>query len=118
MNQTTTLVRPDVALLLSPVSSASTLAVSKTVSAKEKLPLCVSISAADEITMKNFQPYVMSTAPTTYMLMQAVTARLAKRHYQRYAILVPDYAGGRASSVRFKELIKQLDPKAEIVVEE
>jgi branched-chain amino acid transport system substrate-binding protein len=33
-------------------------------------------------------------------------------------LIVPDYAGGRDASVRFKEFIEELNPQAQIVVEE
>jgi branched-chain amino acid transport system substrate-binding protein len=118
ISQDTTLVKQGASLLLSPVTSGSTVAVSKMVSGKLKVPMCVAVSAAEEITMKDYQPYVFSMAPNTYMLMRAVTTRLAKQPYKRYALLVPDYAGGRSAALRFKEFMKELNPQAEIVVEE
>jgi branched-chain amino acid transport system substrate-binding protein len=116
--QASELVQSGASLLLSPISSGSTLAVSKMVSARFKVPMCVAVSAAEEITMKDYQPYVFSMAPTTYMLMRAVTTRLAKEPYKRYALLVPDYAGGRSAAERFKTFMKELNPQAQIVVEE
>ena len=118
VSQAEALSQQGASLLLSPISSGSTLAVSKSVSAKQKIPMCVSVSAAEEITMKDYQPYVFSVAPTTYMLMRAVVARLAKQPFKRYALMVPDYAGGRAAAVRFKEFMKEMNPAAEVVVEE
>ncbi|MBC8745987.1 branched-chain amino acid transport system substrate-binding protein [Paraburkholderia sp. WC7.3g] len=118
INQASALVQPGASLLLSPTSSGSTIAVSKMVSGKLKVPMCVAISAAEEITMKDYQPYVFSMAPTTYMLMRAVTTRLAKQSYKRYALLVPDYAGGRSAATRFKAFLKEMNPQAQIVVEE
>lgn len=118
VNQSGALAQQGAAILMSPVSSGGTIAVTKAVSGKFKVPMCVSISAAEEITMKDYQPYMFSMAPTTYMLMRAVTTRLAKQPYKRYALVVPDYAGGRASALRFKEFLKELNPQAQIVVEE
>lgn len=118
VSQAGALAQQGAAMLLSPATSGATLAVSRAVSGKQKVPMCVALSAAEEITMKDYQPYLFSTAPTTYMLMRAVTARLAKQPYKRYALLVPDYAGGRAAAVRFKEFMKELNPQAQIVVEE
>jgi branched-chain amino acid transport system substrate-binding protein len=118
VTQAGALVQQGAALLLSPVSSGGTLAVSKLVSGKMKVPMAVAISAAEEITMKDYQPNVYSTAPNTYMLMRAVAIRLAKQPYKRYALMVPDYAGGRSAAVRFKEFMKELNPQAEIVAEE
>jgi branched-chain amino acid transport system substrate-binding protein len=117
-SQANALARDGAVMLMAPMSSGSTLAVTKTVSGKLKVPMCVSVSAAEEITMKDFQPYVFSLAPNTYMLMRAVTGRLAKQPYKRYAVMVPDYAGGRSAVGRFKEFLKEANPQAEIVVEE
>ncbi|WP_025597783.1 ABC transporter substrate-binding protein [Burkholderia sp. WSM2230] len=118
ISQANALVEAGASLLLSPISSGSTIAVSKMVSARLKVPMCVAVSAAEEITMKDYQPYVFSMAPTTYMLMRALTARLAKQPYRRYALLVPDYAGGRSAAARFKAFLKEMNPQAQIVVEE
>jgi branched-chain amino acid transport system substrate-binding protein len=118
VSQASTLAQQGASLLLSPISSGGTVAVSKMVSGKMKVPMCVAVSAAEEITMRDYQPYVFSMAPTTYMLMRAVTTRLAKQPYKRYALLVPDYAGGRSAANRFKEFMKELNPQAQIVVEE
>lgn len=118
VNQATALVRDGAVMLISPISSGSTLAVSKTVSARMKVPMCVPVSASENITGKDFQPYLFSMPPTTYMMMRAITVHLAKQPYKRYALIVPDYAGGRDASTRFKEFIKELSPQAQIVVEE
>lgn len=118
VNQSSAQAQQGAAVLMSPVASGATIAVTKAVSGKFKVPMCVSVSAAEEITMKDYQPYMFSMAPTTYMLMRAVTTRLAKQPYKRYALVVPDYAGGRASALRFKEFLKELNPQAQIVVEE
>jgi branched-chain amino acid transport system substrate-binding protein len=118
VTQAGTLVQDGGKFLLSPIGSGATLAVTKLVSAKQKAPMCVAVSADEEITMRDYQPYVFSVAPSTYMLMRAVTTRLAKQPYKRYALLVPDYAGGRSAAVRFKEFMKEMNPQAEIVIEE
>lgn len=118
VNQASALVQQGAAMLVAPMTSGATIAVTKSVSGKHKAPMCVATAAAEEITMKDYQPYMFSVAPTTYMLMRAVTTKLARQPYKRYALLVPDYAGGRASAVRFKEFMKELNPQAQIVVEE
>jgi branched-chain amino acid transport system substrate-binding protein len=105
-------------MLISPQSSGNTLAVSKTVSAKLKMPMCVSASSSDDITMKDFQPYVFSVTTTSYQTMRADAIRMAKQPYKRYAVLGGDSAAGRANVARFKEFIKELNPQAEIVIEE
>jgi branched-chain amino acid transport system substrate-binding protein len=105
-------------LLMAPESASSTVAVSKTVSPKAKIPTCSSTSGADEVTMRDFQPYIFSLTPTSYMEAHAVAARLAKQPFKRYAILSADFAGGRASANRFMEFLKEMNPQAEIVAEE
>src|SRR5207244_12057446 len=84
VSQATALVHDGAVVLLAPISSGSTLAVSKTVSSKLKVPMCVPVSGADEITIKEFQPYIFSVTPNTYMEARANAARLAKQPYKRY----------------------------------
>lgn len=118
VSQATALLQEGAAMLLSPQSSAGALAVSKVVAAKMKVPTCVGTSIADDITMKDFNPYVYSVTPTSYMEGRAQAARFAKLPYKRYALLSADYAGGRAGVNRFKEFLKELNPQVEFVVEE
>ncbi|MGO4612118.1 ABC transporter substrate-binding protein, partial [Variovorax sp. 2RAF20] len=65
VSQAGALAQQGAAMLLSPATSGATLAVSRAVSGKQKVPMCVALSAAEEITMKDYQPYLFSTAPTT-----------------------------------------------------
>lgn len=106
------------AMLLAPQSSATALAVSKAVTAKRKIPTCVGTSIVDDITMKDFNPYVYSVTPTSFMEARAQGARFAKKPYKRYALLSADYAGGRSGVNRFREELLKLNPQAKIVVEE
>lgn len=118
VSQANSLLQGGAALLLSPQSSATALAVSKTVSARQKALTCVGVSVIDDITMKDFHPYVYSVTPTSYMEGRAQAERFAKLPYKRYALLTADYAGGRAGVARFKERLLELNPQAEVVVEE
>ena len=118
VDQANTLLRDGGKFLLAPQSSASAIAVSKAVSGKLKIPSCVSSSNSDDITIKDYQPYIFEIGPNSYMEMRAVATRLAKEPYRRYAVISADYAGGRANANRFKEFIKELNPQTEIVVEE
>lgn len=108
----------DGAVLLMTASSSSSLAVSKTVSAKHKVPTCSSTSQTDDLTIKEFNPYVFAISANSYMIMRSVAAYLAKQPYKRYAVVAADFAGGRIGANRFKEFIKELNPQAEILVEE
>ncbi|MFT3721723.1 ABC transporter substrate-binding protein [Pseudorhodoferax sp.] len=118
ISQANALLQGNAALLISPQSSGGTIAVSKAVTAKQKVPTCVAQSVADEITMKDFNPYIFSVTPTSFMEGRAMAARFAKLPYKRYALLSADYAGGRAGVNRFREFLKEMNPQAEIVVEE
>jgi branched-chain amino acid transport system substrate-binding protein len=117
-NQAASLVHEGAVMLMAPQSSADTLAVSKTVSAKLKVPMCVSASGSEDITMKSFQPYVFSIAVNGYFQTRAMATRLAKMPYKRYAIVAADYAGARTNAVRFMELMKEMNPNVEFVIEE
>ncbi|MFT3814929.1 MAG: ABC transporter substrate-binding protein [Acidovorax sp.] len=118
VHQANSLAQSGAVLLLAPQSSASTLAVSKAVSAKLKIPACAAASAADEITMRDFQPYIFSVTANNFMEAQALAKRLAQQPYKRYAILSADYVGGRSYMRNFKEFLKEANPQAEIVIEE
>jgi branched-chain amino acid transport system substrate-binding protein len=119
VNQANQLVEAGADFLMSPMASSGALAVTKLVSAKHKIPMCVASSGADDLTMgKEFQPYIFSVTPNSWSDMSAMAHRLAKLPYKRYAIIAADYAGGRSNAERFKQFIKQLNPNVEIVVEE
>ncbi|MGQ7937594.1 ABC transporter substrate-binding protein [Paraburkholderia sp. D1E] len=117
-NQAASLVHGGAVMLMAPQSSADTLAVSKTVSAKLKVPMCVSASGSEDITMKSFQPYVFSIAVNGYFQTRAMATRLAKMPYKRYAVVAADYAGARTNAARFMELMKEMNPNVEFVIEE
>jgi len=118
VDQATALIRDGAKFLLSPQSSANSIAVNKSVSAKLKMPTCVNTSNADDLSIKDFQPYIFVIGPNSYMEGRAVASRLAREPHRRYAVISADYAGGRANANRFKEFIKEFNPNAEIVVEE
>lgn len=118
VSQAAASVQEGAVLLLSPQTSGNVLAVSKAVSARLKVPMCVNGAASDDITIKEFQPYMFSVAPTLYMDFRALAARLAKQPYKRYAVIAPDNAGGRNGVNRFKAFMKEFNPQAQFVVEE
>jgi len=118
IEQATSLLRDGARFLTSPQSSASAIVVSKVVSGKLHVPMCANSANSDDITIKDFQPYVFQIGPNSYMEARAIALKLAKQSYQRYAVISADYAGGRSGANRFKQFITELNPKAEIVVEE
>lgn len=118
VSQAGALIASDAPLLIGPMSSASAIAVNKAVTAKNKTPTCVSVAVADDMTVKDFNPYVFQITPNSYMEGHAMAARFAKLPYKRYAIVSADYAGGRLGVSRFRDRLKELNPGVEIVVEE
>ena len=118
VDQATQLVQDGAVFLMAPQSSGNSLAVTKAVSAKYKMPMCISASGTDDLTMKDFQPYIFSVTPNSWFEMGASAARLSKLPYKRYALIGADYAGGRSNIVRFKEFLKAANPNIEFVDEE
>ena len=118
VNQATALIQGGAKFMLSPQSSASAIAVSKAVSGKLKMPTCANSANSDDITIKEYQPYIFQIGANSYMEMRALAKRLAAQPHKRYAVITADYAGGRSGAIRFKEFIKDLNPQTEIVVEE
>jgi branched-chain amino acid transport system substrate-binding protein len=118
IEQATALVRDGAVFLSSPQSSAGAIAVSKAVSAKRKIPMCANSANSDDLTIKDFQPYIFQVGPNSYMESQALATKLSKEPYKRYAVITADYAAGHSGANRFKEFIKKANPAAEIVVEE
>lgn len=108
----------DGASLLVVASSASALAVSKNVSARMHVPTCASTSQSDDLSIKDYHPYIYTMSPNSYMVMRSVATYLAAQPHRRYAVVAADYAAGRTGARRFQEFIKELNPQAEIVVEE
>jgi len=119
VNQATALVRDHKAsLLMAPQSSATALAVSKAVTSKLKVPTCIGTSVAEDITIKDFNPYVYSVTPNANMEGRAQAERYATLPYKRYALVSADYAGGRSLLEGFKKALKERNPNVEFVVEE
>ncbi|WP_246529973.1 MULTISPECIES: ABC transporter substrate-binding protein [Paraburkholderia] len=118
VSQATAMVRDGAVFLIAPQISASTLAVSKTVSAKMKVPMCVSVSRTVDTTMKDFQPYIFSVVPNQYMALRAVAIRVAKQGHKRVALISNDSAGGRSSVEQLIGFLKEENPQIQVVAEE
>ena len=119
VNQASALVRDSKpALLLAPQSSATALAVSKAVTSKMKVPTCTGPSTVEDLTIKDFNPYIFTMSPNAVMEGRAQAQRYSSLPYKRYALVSADYAGGRTLLEGFKQAIKKIDPQVEFVVEE
>ena len=116
--QETAMANNGAVFLLSPQSSASTIAASKAVSGKFKLPMCVVVSGSENITIRDFQPYIFSPAMGTYIDARATAAWAGKQGFKTFGIIAPDYEGGRVPADEFKRFLLEFKPDANIVIEE
>lgn len=116
--QETAIANNGAVFLLSPQSSASTIAVTKAVSAKFKLPMCVVVSGSENIVIRDFQPYMFSPAMSTYIDARATAAWAVKQGFKTFGIIAPDYEGGRVPAEEFKRFLLEFKPDANIVIEE
>lgn len=118
VSQATQIARAGAVLLLAPNSTGAALAVSSAVSAKLKVPMCVGAAAGDDLTMKQYQPYIFSVAPSQYMMYRAVADYAAKKKFKRIGVVSVDTVGGHMGVDGFKQFNTELNPQSQIVVEE
>jgi branched-chain amino acid transport system substrate-binding protein len=102
--------------LIGPTSSAVALAVSK-VSKEFKKIVFFHTSNAESITTTDFQPYMFQVVPNTGIEGRGYILYLAQKPYTRYGYIGYDYAYGHTQFEAARDLLKKLNPKAEIVVE-
>ena len=118
VSQSTQIVQGGAVFLLAPNSTGAALAVSSGVSAKLKVPMCVGAAAGDDLTMKQFQPYIYSVAPSQYMMYRAVAGYAARQKFKRIGVISVDTVGGHMGVDAFKEFNKELNAQSQVVVEE
>jgi branched-chain amino acid transport system substrate-binding protein len=102
--------------LIGPTSSAVALAVSK-VSKEFKKIVFFHTSNAESITTTDFQPYMFQVVPNTGIEGRGYILYLAQKPYTKYGYIGYDYAYGHTQFEAARDLLKKLNPKAEIVVE-
>jgi branched-chain amino acid transport system substrate-binding protein len=102
--------------LIGPTSSAVALAVSK-VSKEFKKIVFFHTSNAESITTTDFQPYMFQVVPNTGIEGRGYILYLAQKPYTKYGYIGYDYAYGHTQFNAAKDLLKKLNPKAEIVAE-
>src|SRR5919199_756778 len=73
---------------------------------------------SDAITMAQGNRYTFRVRPSTYMLTRMLVDAIRDRTVNRWAIVAPNYAYGQSAAENFKRLIKEANPKAEIVAEQ
>jgi branched-chain amino acid transport system substrate-binding protein len=73
---------------------------------------------SDALTMAQGNRYTFRVRPSTYMQTKMLVEAVKDRPVNRWAIVAPNYEYGQSASANFKRLISEVNPKAEIVVEQ
>jgi len=109
--------RESVAFLVGTFLSNVGLAVADYVN-QRKILFLASEPLSDAITMAQGNRYTFRVRPNTYMLTKMLVEAVKDRKVNRWAIVAPNYEYGQSAAANFKRLIKEVNPKAEIVAEQ
>jgi branched-chain amino acid transport system substrate-binding protein len=85
---------------------------------QRKVLFLASEPLSDAITMAQGNRYTFRVRPSTYMLTKMLVEAVKDRKVNRWAIVAPNYEYGQSAAENFKRLIKEVNPKAEIVAEQ
>jgi branched-chain amino acid transport system substrate-binding protein len=85
---------------------------------QRKMLFLASEPLSDAITMAQGNRYTFRVRPSTYMQTKMLVEAVKDRPVNRWAIVVPNYEYGQSAAANFKRLIKEANPKAEIVAEQ
>ncbi len=85
---------------------------------QRKILFLASEPLSDAITMAQGNRYTFRVRPSTYMLTRMLVDAVRDRNVSRWAIVAPNYEYGQSAAANFKRLIKEANPKAEIVAEQ
>ncbi len=85
---------------------------------QRKILFLASEPLSDAITMAQGNRYTFRVRPSTYMLTKMLVEAVKDRKVTRWAIVAPNYEYGQSAAANFKRLIKEANPKAEIVAEQ
>jgi len=100
--------------LIGPTSSACALAVTK-VSNEFKKVVYFHTSNTEDLTTKDFQPYMFQVVPNTGIEGRGIAFYLAQKPYKNYSYIGYDYAYGHTQWDAFRNELKKLNPKANIL---
>ncbi|MES3000784.1 MAG: ABC transporter substrate-binding protein [Pseudomonadota bacterium] len=114
VQKATRLISGGAQMLLAPVSSGSTLAVMKLVE-RSKMPLLVTLSAGDDITGKDKNPYTFRTSNSADMGTRMMAAAAHAAGVKKIYIACMDYSAGREA---MKILRSRLEGYGIVVVAE
>ncbi|HEX8663036.1 MAG TPA: ABC transporter substrate-binding protein [Beijerinckiaceae bacterium] len=73
---------------------------------------------SDAITMAQGNRYTFRVRPSTFMQTKMLVEAVKGRSESRWAIVAPNYEYGQSAAANFRRLIKEANPKAEIVAEQ
>ena len=85
---------------------------------QRKMVFLASEPLSDAITMGQGNRYTFRVRPSTFMQTKMLVDALKGKDINRWAIVAPNYEYGQTAAANFKRLIKEVNPKAEIVAEQ
>jgi branched-chain amino acid transport system substrate-binding protein len=103
--------------LIGPTSSGVALPVSR-VAHKHKKIVMFSISNTEDLTTRDFQPYMFQVVPNTGIESRGLAQFFALRNYKRFSYLGPDYEYARNWWSNFKTSLTKQKPDVQILSEQ
>ena len=85
---------------------------------QRKVLFLASEPLSDAVTMSQGNPYTFRVRPSTYMQTRMLVEAARGKTQKRWGIVAPNYEYGQTAAANFKRLIKEANPKAEIVAEQ
>jgi branched-chain amino acid transport system substrate-binding protein len=85
---------------------------------QRKIMFLASEPLSDAVTMAQGNRYTFRVRPSTFMQTKMLVEAVKGKTVDRWAIVAPNYEYGQSAAANFKRLIKEANPKAEIVVEQ
>jgi branched-chain amino acid transport system substrate-binding protein len=85
---------------------------------QHKVVFLASEPLSDAMTMAGGNRYTFRVRPSTFMQTKMLVNAVKGKDVTRWAIVAPNYEYGQTAAANFKRLIKEANPKAEIVAEQ
>jgi len=100
--------------LIGPTSSGVAKAVTNVAKEFKKI-VYFHTSNTEDLTTKDFHPYMFQVVPNTGIEGRGITKFLSQKPYKRYCFIGPDYAYAHTQWDAFQANLKKLKPEAEIL---
>jgi branched-chain amino acid transport system substrate-binding protein len=100
--------------LIGPTSSGVAKAVTNVAKEFKKI-VYFHTSNTEDLTTKDYHPYMFQVVPNTGIEGRGITMFLSQKPYKRYSFIGPDYAYAHSQWNSFKENLTKLKPDAEIL---